>query len=282
MQQSSMSKYPAVRIKQIKSNPWYLFFWLQRLFWYKKYSYQSIDGIKNLKQLLASQTLDYIIDNNKSLIRFGDGEFGLLSGAGIYPPDSDWSQKYSKKLKVAIERQLVLESEQILLAVPPKNHLLYKEGDLPELDVISSMHIEARLYFNDLVNPKTLYGDWSVFMPHHNKKLNWKKIGNYISDRNIVLVTGGTTKLQDIKLGKQTFFVECGKHNAFERLDQITDKVEELIQSENLQQQETLFWVSLGCSAGSLVETLSDKGYIAWDTGHIFRFAEAEIRKELV
>jgi len=272
-------KFPLVRVKQFLGNPAYVWFWLRRVFKYKQSSYKNISDIKKIKQMSDSETLSTIISDNKSIIRFGDGEFGLLSGAGIYPPDSDWSQKYSKKLKYELIRQLKLDNPNIIIAIPPKSHLIYRVGDFPELDVIPSMHTEARLFLPELVNPYVTFGVWSVFMPQHHKNINWQKIANHIKNKTAVIVTGGTEKISDIKLGNETLFVECGKHNAFERRYEIMKSIDDLIEKENLQKENTLFWVSLGCTAGCIIEHLVEQGYVGWDTGHIFRFAEKELRQ---
>jgi hypothetical protein len=274
-------KFPLVRLKQFVSNPRYLFFWLCRFFIYKKSSYQFIEKFNSITQLSDEQTLNDIIENNKSIIRFGDGEFGLLSGAGIYPPDSDWSQQYSRELKKTLERQLQSKNDDILIAFPPLAHIRYQEGDTPALDVIPSMHTELRMYLWKHLNHDSVYGDWSVFMPQHHKNINWKKIAGYLSKKTVVIVTGDIERLKEVSLGRKTLFIECGKHNAFERRVEIIQSVDELIARESLNSKETIFWISLSCTAGVVVEHLSERGFVAWDTGHIFRFAENEIRREL-
>lgn len=273
------NKFPSVRIKQIVSNPAYLFFWIKRALMYKRSSFRLIPKYKKVDQMSPQETLADIIKNNRSIIRFGDGEFGLLSGAGIFPPDSDWSQKYSSKLKKTIERQLQLNDSRILIALPPMNHLCYQIGDVPAMDVIPSMHTEARLFLWKCLQTGYLYGDWSVFMPHHHHGIDWRLIASHLEGKNVVIVTGGTEKIQDITLGAKTFFVECGKHNAFERTEEIISSLNQVITENSLEPQNTLFWISLGCTAGVIVEELVAKGFVAWDTGHIFRFASSELRK---
>jgi hypothetical protein len=273
-----MKKFPLVRFKQFINNPVYMLFWLKRTLIYKRTSYKYVPQIKKISQKSPSETLNDIITRNLSVIRFGDGEFGLLSGAGIYPPDSDWSQRYSKELSQNIEQQMTLCDQKILIAFPPKQHLIYKDGDKPQLDVIPSMHTEARIFLWRYLNPNQVYGDWSVFMPHHNIDLDWEKIRTHINSKTVVIVSGGTDNLRDVQLGARTLFVECGKHDAFERRFQIIAKIDSLIKKETLNSKQTIFWVSLGCTAGCIVEHLVDHGFVGWDTGHIFRFAEQELK----
>ena len=274
-----MKKFPLVRLKQFVTNPPFFIFWCKRFFSYKQSSFQYKEKIKTIKQLNAKETLDYITENNVSLIRFGDGEFGMLFGAGIYPPDSDWSQRYTRKLKETLERELVLKNEKILISIPPIRQVVYREGDSPKQEVISNMHTEARLALGNLSHYDLIYGDWSVFLPHLNPDLDWTPLKNFLENKKVVIVTGGIEKMQEISLGQKTYFVECGKHNAFSRRDKIFTKLDNLITDESLKTNQTLFMVSLGCTAGVVVEHLSAKGFTAFDTGHIFRFAMEKIKQ---
>lgn len=273
--------FPKVRIKQIVNNPRYFLFWVMRFIFYKKTSFIYNEKYSKVKQLNEQETLQYIITNNKSIIRFGDGEFGLLSGAGIYPPDSDWSQQYSTELKEEIERLLSQKNDDILVAFPPIKDIISRSWDGNGYKVVPSMHTEARMFLWEHVSPAEKYGSCTVFLPHFSE-IDWLSIREYIKDKTVVIVTGGTEKLQDIKLGKDTLFVETGKHGAFERRANILSELDKLIADKRLDPNKTLFWVSLGCTAGYVVDHLVGRGYVAWDTGHIFRFAEAQIKSELV
>lgn len=274
-----MKKFPLVRFKQFVTNPPFFIFWCKRFFSYKQSSFRYKDKIKTIKQLSAKETLDYITKNNVSLIRFGDGEFGMLFGAGIYPPDSDWSQRYTKKLKETLERELVLKNKNILIGIPPIRQVVYRESDNPKQDVISSMHTEARLALGNLSRYDLVYGDWSVFLPQMNPDLDWAPLKKYLENKTVVIVTGGIEKLQEISLGQKTYFVECGKHNAFSRREEIFVNIDNLIIDKSLKTDQSLFMVSLGCTAGVVVEHLSAKGFTAFDTGHIFRFAMEKVKQ---
>ncbi len=271
-------KFPLVRLKQFSTNPAYIWFWLKRYFIYKQSSFQYVENIKNIKQLTANETLTYLIESESSMIRFGDGEFGMMTGAGIYPPDSDWSQRYAAKLKKTLLRQLTSRNKKILIAIPPKRHLAYREGLNLEPEIISSMHTEARMILGKINHQDVLYGDWSIFLPHINPDLDWQKLSDFLKHKTVVIMTGGIGKLGDVKIGIRTIFLECGKHNAFQRKSEIINQIDNLIAKELLVPKETFFMISLGCTSGVIVEHLSKRNYLAWDTGHIFRFAMEKIK----
>lgn len=270
--------FPSVRFRQIVNNPAYFYFCVMRELVYKKRSYRYAKEYCDFRQLNEAETLDCIIEKNLSLIRFGDGEFGLISGAGIYPPDSDWSQRYSIELKKEMEHLMSLKDDKILLAFPPRRIFLHRKGDKKDFDIIPGMHTETRLFLRLYFHRDRIYGSCDVFLPHHSE-VDWGKIQEYISNRVVVIVTGGTEQMADMRLGKKTLYVECGKHDAFERRGALIASLDALMQKHQWKNDEVIFWVSLGCTAGSIVMHLSQKGYIAWDTGHIFKFAREQLGK---
>lgn len=281
--------FPSIRIKQFISNPVYIFYWCMRFIVYKKKSFDYVDKYNNIHQFDEDYTLKYIIENNKSIIRLGDGEFGILSGAGIYCGirpgffKFNWCQKYSGKLKKELIRILSNKNNSILIAFPPIWHIIHddRKGQVfshKEL-IHSNMHIEARMLLWKFINRDSVYGSWSVFMPQHNDKLNWKIIYEYIKNKTVIIVTGNTEKIKNVILGKRTIFLESGVLNAFERRYEIFNLIKNTIDSESLVKDNCIFFVSLGPTASCVVEYISNQGLIGWDTGHLFQFAEKEIQK---
>lgn len=277
--------YPMLRIKQIIHNPLYIFFYLGRLLFYKKSSFKYEGKYKNIKQLNEVDTLKYIIENNKSIARFNDGELAMFFGGGAFYGNagafykSSWSQRYSKKLKEETGRVLSSKNKNFIIA-PTPIHLMFSRVNSEINDV--NMHTEARMSLYKYIHEDQLYGSGAIFMLNHHKNINWDLISNYIKNKSVIIVTSNTENLKDIKLGKQTFFIECGvPHNAFKRLDDIKRKISEFIDTEKIKKKESLFMISLGPSAIFIIEYLSELGYVAWDTGHIFKNSEKEIASRL-
>ncbi len=271
--------YPLVRIKQLIYNPFYIFYYIKRVLFYKKSSFNYEEKYKNIKQLNEVETLKYIIENNKSIIRLNDGEFGLLAGGGIFYGNS-WSQKYSKKIKIEIERILLSKNKNYIMALTPIPLIFSKINN--ELND-KNMHTETRMFAWKYLNENELYGSGSVFMINHHKNINWDLISNYIRNKNIIIVTGNTKSLSNIKLGVNTFFIECGEpHGAFSKIEKIKKRILETINKEKLEKNNSLFMISLGPSAMFITEFLSELNYIAWDTGHIFKNHYKDIEKSLM
>lgn len=283
-----MKLFPIVRLRQFLSNPLFVFFWFARLF-YKRRSFIYVDKYKKINQLSNNETLEYIIKNKKSIIRFGDGEFGLLLGAGIFCKQVsmfrfDWHQEYSKELKRETERLLSLRNQNILLAIPPIEHITHNDrfGSLFSYQekIYSAMYTEARMFLWKYVDYGKVYGSWSVFMKQHNPNFNWNLFFSFIKSKNVVIITGNICALINIKLGKKTFFIETGKYNAFEKRDKITKDIDTFLMQNNMNLENSIFFVSLGPTAGIIVEHISNKGLMAWDTGHMFTYAYKELESK--
>lgn len=268
------NKFPEVRFKQLRDYPPYVWFYLRRLLYLKWWSYRYADRFKGFTFLSASDSLHHIMDHKLSVIRFGDGEYGQLSGAGEYPPDSDWSQRASKKLIESMRQWMGLTDPRILIAHTPPDIIMATEKESEQKRMISSMHTEARLYLWRLLHKDQVYGHWGMFNPSHNTDFDYQHLFSFLSDKVVVIVTGGIEKLPKITFGKKILFVETGKHDAFERRERILSDVHALIEKESLKPETTLFMFSLGPTAGFMVKQLSDEGFIAWDTGHFFKFAQ--------
>lgn len=277
--------YPMLRIKQIIHNPIYLFFYLKRFFFYKKSSFKYEEKYKNIKQLNEVDTLKYIIENNKSIARFNDGELAMFCGGGAFYGTSgpfyksSWSQIYSKELEKETARVLSSKNKNFIIAPTPISLMFSKINN--EMNEVN-MHTEARMSLYKYISDDQIYGSGAIFMLNIHKNINWDLISDYIKNKNVIIVTGNTENLKDIKLGKQTFFIDCGiPHNAFKRINEIKEKINKFIDNEKLKKEESLFMISMGPSAIFIVEHISGLGYTAWDTGHIFKNSMKEITTRL-
>lgn len=272
-------KFPLVRMKQFITNPGYFYFWVCRFLYYKQSSFSYLPKYRDYVPLNPKETLEHIISENLSVARFGDGEFGILSGAGIYPPDSDWSQRYSTELKNRLEEVMLAKEPKLIQAFPSRRLIFANKKEARKEKMISSMHTELRLFLWRYIRPNQTYGDWGVFTLQHHKDLNWNRLYTFLEHKTVVIVTGNTAALSHLILGQKTLFVEAGKHDAFERYVDIKMSIERLIEDQNLDKANTLIMASIGPTADILVLDLTKKGYMVWDTGHFFRYANDALTK---
>src|SRR5690606_31965330 len=106
-------------------NPAYLLHITKKNLVYKRESFDIYHGkYAPLTFLSGQETLVELIKTGKSLARFSDGEFEQITGAGEYPPESDWCQRWSKPLIDDIIANLSSADPRMLVAVDPPSTFL--------------------------------------------------------------------------------------------------------------------------------------------------------------
>lgn len=271
------NKFPLVRFKQIRDYPTFLWHYLKRLCYYKYISHTYIPRYKKFLFLSPQETLDYLIDRRASLARFSDGDMEQLTGAGEYPPDSDWTQRSSLELRRRLEEVLYSDREDLLIAHESPEVFCLSRKEAMQKGVIYNMWTDTRMILFKYLKQNKPYGHAHVFIPSHHPNFNWGKLYEYLKDRDVIIVTGGTSSLGNVSLGKRNFFVEAGKHDAFERYREISNDLMMLIKTEGLSRENTIIMASLGPTADILAFDLVQEGWQVWDTGHFFRYTDRQL-----
>ncbi|MGL6059015.1 MAG: GT-D fold domain-containing glycosyltransferase [Culicoidibacterales bacterium] len=216
---------------------------------------------KNFPQVMnTTQTLNEI-KKGKSLVRFGDGEFRLILGEGIF------FQTANEILQEKLKNTLVSDDENIIVAIPEFND---KYNSSPN------------------TNGKLSYWEW--FWYEKFKKLKplfsrEKKYGQAACTRNTVFFENDITDIQEIWNNRDIVFVygEKGRFNPKNEIFSNIKKYKEILISptnafdeyENIlfrclqEKKEALFLVSAGPTATVLCYELAKLGYQAIDIGHM-------------
>lgn len=267
-------KFPLVRIKQLWDNPGYVWYYLKRLLYYKYTSQQYVSLYKEHTFLNVFETLDLLLSKRVSLARFSDGDIEQLTGAGEYPPDSDWSQRSSRALRVRLEEVLRSRDPMLLIAHESPDVFCKTRQEAARGGVVYNMWTDTRRILHKYLSKDVTYGHAHVFVPQHNPNFDWKRFHAYLADRDVIIITGGTSSLYSVSLGRRVFFIEAGKDDAFERYDAIREDLAALIKAEGLEKNDVLMLASLGPTADILAYDLTKEGWQVWDTGHFFKYAD--------
>lgn len=270
---SILGRFPFVRLLQIRDNPAVVLQILKKNLIYKRSRINYSPMYSNFVFLSGQETLANLIDFGKSLARFSDGEFEQIVGAGEYPPDSDWCQKWSRPLREDILASLSCSDPRLLVAVDPPSTFLAPKDSVHHIRFEYNMWIDMRRLLWKHLNPDVPYGHSHLFIKANCPDVRWDMIRDYFSDRDIIIATGNTRKLAHLELGKRTFFIECGTENAYERKEEIKQAIRNIINSENLDKKSTMVLASLGPTAGIIAHQFLDEDIRVWDTGHMFEFA---------
>lgn len=266
-------RFPFVRLIQIIKNPRYILHILKKNFFYK---YDQIDyapKYANFKFLTAQETFVDLIKEGKSLARFSDGEFEQITGGGVYPPDSNWSQQCSKELTRDLITVLSSTKKGLLVAVDPPSTFLAGRDSLHPVRFEFNMWIDMRRLMWRYLSDSVSYGHCHLFIKENCPDLNWKQLRDFFCTKDIVVVTGNVSVLSHLKLGRRTYFIECGTKNAYEKIERIEKSIRKVMQSEGLEKSTTLILASLGPTSAILAYQMLTDNICVWDTGHMFEFA---------
>lgn len=234
----------------------------------------SEEGQKRLKQieneypnvLSTAETLNEIINNGKSISRFGDGEYNLLMKGR---KKGNIFQKKNKKLKLRLEEILNSKKDNILICILPiKSKGNYYEnpefkkkfGYFMEMYWLANWEELKGILKNDNYG-NTLISRKDVF--NENQLENIKQIWN---NKDIVFVYSKTGRFEkddrlfnNIKSFEEIFIPAL---NAFDKYDDI---LKECLTKE----KNKLFLIAGGPTATVLAYDLSNLGYQALDIGHL-------------
>ncbi|MDE3059512.1 MAG: DUF1792 domain-containing protein [Pseudomonadota bacterium] len=267
-------RFPFIRLIQVRDNPLYLLHMAVKNLVFKREPVAKYrDRYAAMTFLSGQQTLEDLITHGKSLARFSDGEFEMITGAGIYPPDSDWCQRWSKPLVKDLLAALSSADPRLLVAVDPPETFLGERDSVHPIPFEYNMWIDMRRLMWRYLRPGRSYGHCHLFLRTNCPDLNWSQLREFFRDRDVIIATGNTHKLSHLVLGRRNFFIECGTEHAYEKKERIKADIRALITRENLDRSNTLVLASLGATAPILAHQLLDEGICVWDTGHMFEFA---------
>jgi hypothetical protein len=216
------------------------------------------------KILNSSETIFQIKSCRRSLIRFGDGEFGIFVGKDIS------YQKWSSDLFTAFEKiKKTYESQgnecRYLLAVP---HIFFKKSGLFLLRkrVYLSSWAQAKHIFQTKFRQDIKYGDAFLFGRNNVKMYEklWK------NEENIIFVHNSKSYADWFSnyYHKTTYFIKIPEKNTYEVMDVVLNSIQECVQSNNLNTINCCIIISAGPAAKILIYELSKLGFWCLDTGH--------------
>ena len=238
----------------------------------KQYSYKKIIELNkpyeegDLKIPIvknSEETLEELINSNKSICRFGDGELNIVLGESI--PFQTFSEEIQKHLKTV----LTSNNENIMVGIPNVF------GSLEHLNKNQKFWRKYVFYnrenFYSLLSFETTYYDAIVSRVYTNNSKNktkiifekFKKIWN---QKDVIFVEGEGTRLgfgNDLfNNAKSIQRIVCPAINAFNKYDEI---LKTCLEFDN----DKLFIIALGPTATVLAYDLAQNDYRALDLGHI-------------
>ena len=211
------------------------------------------------------ETLDYIIEHNSSLVRFGDGEINVLAGHSI--PYQD----YDEELVSTMRDIIVQESREDLVVCLPDaftDRFRFTSWAIP----FWKNHMDHYMDFYRELCSDSWYGSTFVSRPYidfedkSQAKAQFEKLKSIWKNRDLLIVEGETSRSG---VGNDLFDeansikrIVCPSHNAFSSVYEIEQEIEKHAAG-------CLILCMLGPTAKVLAYHLSQKGYQVLDIGHI-------------
>ena len=225
---------------------------------------------KGLTILSDDITLNEIINNNKSISRYGDGEFTIMFGQAL-----EFQNYHNNILKQKLIEVLNSNEQNLLIGL----NIPYKEKDLEKLTPFSRNYWikylnKYKIKIARLINKKKIYYSATItrfYMRFKDK--SFKTIKKYINklkkiwdQKNILIIEGEKSRLG---IGNDLFNntksikrIICPVKNAFKVYDKIIKEVQKL-------KENRLILIALGPTATILSYDLYKLGYQSIDIGHI-------------
>lgn len=220
---------------------------------------------KPIKVIGIDQTLDYVIKNKSSLVRFGDGEVNLMWGLPI--PYQNHDLELANQLKHIVG----LESDEKLVVCLPDafdDRFVFTWWATP----FWKEHMNVYMDFYKELCKGSWYGSTFISRPYidyedkSKAKGQFEKLKSIWENRDILIVEGITSRsgvgndlFDKVKSVKR---IICPSHNAYSRIEEIQEAV--LQYAEN-----RLILCMLGPTAKVLSYNLCQMGYQVLDVGHI-------------
>ncbi len=224
---------------------------------------------QDLNVISTGETLNEIIEYNKSISRFGDGEYFIIYGNGI--KFQEYNITLAKRLFEIIRNNN--EDKNLLVGIyfpyKKKELNLYRESEIQywtkffkydRIKLLRILDLNKTYYSSDITRFYHKYKNKS-HIPDYIKKLKkiWEK-------RDILIVEGEKTRMgigNDLfNNSKSIKRIICPAKHAFRVYDKILNAV--LTVDKNI-----LVLISLGPTATVLACDLSKLGYQALDIGHM-------------
>lgn len=230
---------------------------------------RTLENIKLPQVLTLEDSLQVLLNSEKSLARFGDGEFKLMMMEGIN------FQKADKKLATKLIEVLQNKNPNLLVGLPDVFGCCYSEyfrRVMVNYREFLYQYIDfSSQYCNSMITRQSKFNSEQEGIEYYDKIKNlWK-------NRDIVIVEGEGSRLgigNDLFSGANSIIrILCPIKNAFSKYDRILSECKQI-------SKDKLFILALGPTATVLAYDLSNLGYRALDVGHVDLMYEYFLRKE--
>ena len=218
----------------------------------------------------SEETIEKIVKEKKSIARFGDGEFSIM--------DNFYRQKFQKvdeRLAKRLEEVIGTEDERILIGIADNYGNLERYNKRSADGIRIYMTDEVREKHKKYLSENKVYYDAYLSRPYvmmkdrseQETRKRFKNLKRIWDKRNVIIVEGALTRMgvgNDLLCNAKSIRrILAPATSSFDQYDAI------LRASLKYAENDTLFLIAMGPSAGVLAYDLTINGYQAIDIGHV-------------
>ncbi len=231
-------------------------------------------NLKNLNVLESEDTISYLLENEKSFIRWGSGESSHVLG-GANP-----TQKYDPKLSKSLFDILrnYNKDSKYLLGAPS----IYLKSSYQDFKKLGRKKIQlwrsTRYLFDKYADNTIIYGDAFVF--RNERRIELKKIEKIWKDKKVVLVAGSRRyyeSLIEYSSVADALFIQTAKYNSFSNINVTLQSIIEVVKKLGPLKNVRVL-VTTGPSSRVIVNELCKYDIISYDTGNLFEHRIKSLR----
>jgi len=254
---STLQKYAYINRIRIESLPYEL----------RDLDYKSPIFVPHIMDVAT--TRQEVIDNKKSISRFGDGEFGIIAGVGRWR-----FQAASDKLAQKLKDVLLSEDTGIVIGL---NQNFY--GNLERLSEVDADGVRAymrpavRKLHAEVLDSDRIYGN--ALMSSIDSVESARELKRLWDGRDCVFIEGKHTGMG---VGNDLFDNCKDIERIIAPAENAVDRYDEIMKAALKQSKEKLILLALGPTATALSYDLYKEGYWAVDIGHVDLCYEKVIR----
>lgn len=218
----------------------------------------------------VDKTLSLIVEEHKSLCRFGDGEFSTIQGIVRH----NFQNEIDEELGARLLEVLHSKEDDLLVAIADNFGSLASYKENVQREIRAFMSREERIYLNQILEKNRLYHNAYLSRPYAlyldqntdapaKRFLNLQKIWD---KRECVFVEGIQTRMG---VGNDLFSNAASIQRILAPAENAFRKYPQILQECLKMPKDKLFLLALGPTATVLAYDLCEAGYQAVDIGHL-------------
>lgn len=217
----------------------------------------------------GDKAIDLIINEGKSMSRFGDGEFAVIAG-----DNRQKFQRADKALGMRLKDVLNSKQDNLLICIADTYGDLSKYNDDCRYNIRAYMSEQVRKEHYELLDMNRTYYDTYVTRPYASyidnntdaPRKRFDKLRRIWEGRKLLIIEGEKTRMG---VGNDLFDNALDIKRILGPAVDAFDRYDDILEVALKQDKDRLVLIAMGATATVLAHDLSKEGYQALDIGHI-------------